>query len=52
MKSMLQRDPAQRYRKWDGGGSGAGVETALFISVQAVMLVCVVLVAAQLFATA
>ena len=49
MKSLLQRDPAPSYRKWDG--SGAGVETALFISVQAVMVMCIVLVAAQLFAT-
>lgn len=50
IKSVLQRDPWPGYRKWST--AGAGVETALFISVQAVMLVCIVLVAAQLFATA
>ena len=49
MKSILQRDPPASYRKWSTAGTG--VETALFISVQAVMLVCVVLVAAQLIAT-
>lgn len=50
MKSILQRDPPASYRTWSTAGTG--VETALFISVQAVMLVCVVLVAAQLIATA
>lgn len=50
MKSLLQRDAAQIYRKWIA--PGAAVETAPFVSVQAVMLVCVVLVAVQLFATA
>lgn len=49
VKSTIQQHPTQNYRKW--AAAGAGVETALFVSVQAVMAVCVVLVAAQLFAT-
>jgi hypothetical protein len=44
------QDHAPRsYREWTG--AGAGVETALFVSVQAVMIACIVLVAVQLFAT-
>ena len=49
VKPDVQQLPAANYRKWETAGSG--VETALFVSVQAVMLVCIVLVAAQLFAT-
>jgi hypothetical protein len=47
---LFQNNPARGYRK--RATAGAGVETALFVGVQAVMLVCIVLVAAQLFATA
>ncbi len=50
VKSGLSDGAARGYRKWRA--AGAGVETALFISVQAVMIVCIVLVAAQLFAIA
>lgn len=50
MKPLLRENPTPSYRKW--ATAGAGVETALFVSVQAVLLVCIVLVAAQLFATA
>ena len=50
MNPLFQNNPARGYRKW--ATAGAGVETALFVGVQAVMLVCIVLVAAQLFATA
>lgn len=49
-KSPFQEHPGQSQRKWKSANSA--VETALFVSVQAVMLVCIVLVAAQLFATA
>ena len=49
VKPALQRHPARNYRKWET--AGAGVETALFVSVQAVMVACVVVVAAQLIAT-
>lgn len=45
-----QAAPARGYRKWKTGE--AGLETALFVSVQAVMMACIVLVAVQLFATA
>ncbi len=47
-----------RVPESSGGGylkraaAGARVEAALFVSVQALMIACVVLVAAQLFATA
>jgi len=50
VKPALQQYPTHDYRKW--ATEGAGVETALFVSVQAVMLVCIVLVAVQLFAAA
>ena len=50
MKPMHQQHPTLRYRTWEA--AGAGVEAALFVSVQAVMVVCIVLVAVQLFATA
>ncbi len=50
VEAASQDAPAQVYRKWKT--AGAGVETALFVSVQAVMMVCIVLVAVQLFATA
>ena len=50
MKSLFQENPTRAWRKWVT--AGAGVENALFVSVQVVMLVCIVLVAAQLFATA
>lgn len=45
-----QAAPARGYRKWKSGE--AGLETALFVSVQAVMIACIVLIAVQLFATA
>jgi len=47
---LFQNNPVRGYRKW--ATAGAGVETALFVGVQTVMIVCIVLVAAQLFATA
>jgi hypothetical protein len=47
---MFEENPPRGYR--NRATTGDGVETALFVSVQAVMLVCVVLVAAQLFAAA
>ena len=50
MKNLLREQAVPGHRIWSK--SGAGVETVLFVSVQAVMLVCIVLVAAQLFATA
>ena len=50
VKPLFQGGPTRSYRKW--AMAGAGVETALFVSVQAVMIVCIVLVAAQLIATA
>jgi hypothetical protein len=50
MKSLLQENTIRGYRKW--AAAGVAVETALFVSVQALMLVCIVLVAAQLFVTA
>jgi hypothetical protein len=49
MEKPVQEPTLQGHRTWDS--KGAGVETALFVSVQAVMLVCIVLVAAKLFAT-
>ena len=49
VKPAFRQHPTQNYRKW--ATAGAGVETALFVSVQAVMVACVVVVAAQLFAT-
>jgi hypothetical protein len=50
VKPLFQENPGRGYRKW--ATAGAGVETALFVSVQVVMLACIVLVVAQLFATA
>ena len=50
VNSLFQEHPTRNHRKWKSAGSA--IETALFVSVQAVMLVCIVLVAAQLFATA
>jgi hypothetical protein len=50
VKSLFQGHPTGSHRIWKSAGSG--VETALFVSVQAVMLVCIVLVAVQLFVTA
>jgi len=50
MKQFLQKHRIQS--EWAREAAGAGVEAVLFISVQAVMLVCVVLVAAQLIVTA
>ena len=43
-------NPGGSYREW--AGSGALVETALFVSVQALMIACILVVAVQLFATA
>jgi hypothetical protein len=45
-----QQRESPAHRRWQAAGDR--VETVLFASVQAVMLVCIVLVAAQLFATA
>ena len=50
MKSLFQENPTRGYRKW--ATAGGAVETALFVSVQAVMLACIVLVAAEFFVTA
>jgi hypothetical protein len=50
VKPVFQERPSQSYRTWEA--AGASVEAVLFVSVQAVMFVCIVLVAAQLFATA
>jgi hypothetical protein len=49
MEQPLQERTPPGHRTWDS--KGTGVETALFASVQAVMLVCIVLVSAKLFAT-
>ena len=38
--------------EWSRSAAGAGVEAILFGSVQAVMVACIVVVAAQLFAVA
>jgi hypothetical protein len=50
VNTLLQQHPARSYRKWNTAGTG--VETVLFVSVQALMFVCIALVVAQLFATA
>lgn len=50
VRAFFQEHPTRSQRKWNLTGSG--VEMALFVSVQAVMLMCIVLVAAELFATA
>ena len=50
MKSLFQEYPNRGYPKW--ATAGTAVETALFVSVQAVLLVCIVLVAAELIVTA
>lgn len=50
VKKPFQEDPGRTHRTWEAAGSR--VEAALFVSVQAVMLVCIVLVAVQLFASA
>ena len=50
MKQMLSEHPARD--RWTREAAGANVEALLFASVQAVMVLCIVLVAAQLFATA
>lgn len=47
---MYEEHLTRNYRRWETAGTG--VEAALFLSVQAVMAVCIVLVAVQLFATA
>lgn len=50
MKPLFQEHPTRKYRTREA--AVAGVETVLFVSVQAVMVLCIVLVAAQLLATA
>lgn len=50
MRQLLQKRLTQS--DWTRAAAGGGVEAILFGSVQAVMVVCIVLVAAQLLVTA
>ena len=50
----MSEDPGtdRTCSEWSGHTASARAESVLFIAVQAVMLVCVVLVGMQLYATA